>query len=95
MHFLPEKIPKTGPKVIETRDFSKRKIENFKNVLNTLSRLDVQNAPDVQTGYNMFSDTFFHLYNLHFLSVKLKFNKKYHKPLCNNKRHSTQQTINN
>jgi hypothetical protein len=78
IHFLPEKNPKKGPKIIEKRDFSKRKIENFKNVLNTLSWLDVQNAPDVQTGYNMFSDTFFHLYNLHFPKIKLKFNKKFH-----------------
>jgi hypothetical protein len=58
IHFLSEKNPKKEPKIIEKRDFSKRKIENFKDVLKSISWLDVQNAPDVQQGYNIFSDTF-------------------------------------
>jgi len=78
LHFLPDKKAKKTQKYIEKKDFSKRKILNFKNVLNNLNWIDVQNAPDVQTGYNFFSDKFLHLYNLHFPTVKLKFNKKHH-----------------
>ena len=78
IHFLPEKTSKKTQKFIEKRDFSKRKIENFKTVLSNISWIEVQNAPDVHTGYNLFSDTFFHLYNLHFPIVKLKFNKNCH-----------------
>ena len=78
MFFLPENNIKKSPKIIEKRDFSKRKIEDFKTILNGISWNDVINAPNVQTSYNLFSDTFLHLYYLHFPIKKVRFNKKYH-----------------
>jgi hypothetical protein len=61
---------------ITTRDFSKPKLESFKNTLESINWNFVEDAPDAQNAYNLFSDTFNNLYHLNFplKTVKLKLN---------------------
>jgi hypothetical protein len=79
LYFLSERSKKPKPKFIETKDFSKKKIENFNSVLNNINWKPIEDSEDVQTAFNNFSDTFFSLYNIHFPVLKIKFNKNFHK----------------
>jgi len=64
--YLPVNKFKDSPKFFETRDLSKTKIDNFKNALSNFNWSTVLNTQDVQESYNIFSDTFFNLYQLYF-----------------------------
>jgi hypothetical protein len=66
------------PKYVEFRDFSVTNTLNFKLALNGQDWNHVLNSNDTQEAYNLFSDTFFNLYNLFFPLKRVKFNKNYH-----------------
>ncbi len=71
VHFLPEKNQKTKPKTINVRDFSKQRIDQFKNATRNFNWSCVEESADVQTAYNSFSDTFTNFYNLYFPHTEL------------------------
>jgi Endonuclease/Exonuclease/phosphatase family len=66
------------PKYIEFRDFSSNNTLNFNTALNGQDWNHVLNCNDTQVAYNLFSDTFFNLYNLFFPLKRVKFNKNVH-----------------
>jgi Reverse transcriptase (RNA-dependent DNA polymerase) len=66
------------PKYIEFRDFSAGNTLNFNTALRGQDWNHVLNSNDTQEAYNLFSDTFFNLYNLFFPLKRVKFNKNVH-----------------
>ncbi len=50
----------------------------FEQTLHCLRWGSVLDEEDPQISYNLFSDTFFNLYNLHFPLKEIKFNKNFH-----------------
>jgi len=77
--FLQPKKPKLKPKTVVSRNFSKQNMEKFKNSLQNMRWGFVLEEEDPQVAYNLFSDTFFNLYNLQFLLKEVKFNINQHK----------------
>jgi hypothetical protein len=76
--FLQPKKPKLKPKTVVSRNFSKQNMEKFKNSLQNMRWGFVLEEEDPQVAYNLFSDTFFNLYNLQFPLREVKFNINQH-----------------
>jgi hypothetical protein len=76
--FVPTSKPRSTVKSIHARDFSDSNIKKFKETLNSISWQTVREEEDPQIAYNVFSDIFFNLYELHFPKREIKFNKKHH-----------------
>jgi hypothetical protein len=66
-------------KFILKRDFSKQKIDAFKEVLRNLRWETVLNSNEVNESYENFWSDFNVLYELHFPAKQIKFNKNVHK----------------
>jgi len=77
--FIPTNKPRICVKSIFARDFSEANLNKFKSTLHSIRWHDVLNENDPQLAYNMFSDTFFNLYDLQFPKSEIKFNKSFHK----------------
>jgi len=76
--FVPTSKPRSTVKVIHARDFSDKNITKFKETLHSISWQTVRDEEDSQIAYNVFSDIFFNLYEIHFPKREIKFNKKFH-----------------
>jgi hypothetical protein len=66
------------PKVIEQRNFSQQNVQNFTTILLNQNWDHVLECNDTQLAYNLFSDTFFNLFNLAFPLTRVKFNRNIH-----------------
>jgi hypothetical protein len=73
------KCKSTGPKFITTRDFSAPKIENFRDNLRNVRWGNVISYDDTNVCFNNFWTDFSVMYDLHFPSKRIKFNKNFHK----------------
>ncbi len=58
--------------------FSRQNLEKFTAALHNVRWSFVQEEDDPQIAYNLFSDTFLNLYNLHFPLREVRFNKNHH-----------------
>jgi Reverse transcriptase (RNA-dependent DNA polymerase) len=67
------------PQSIETRFINERSIQNFKNDLSNVNWATLLECNDTQLAYDIFSENFFFLYNLHFPLRKVKLNRNIHK----------------
>jgi hypothetical protein len=76
--FLQPKKPSNKPKTIISRDFSQQNLEKFNAALHNIRWGFVLEEDDPQLSYNLFSDTFFNLYNLHFPLREIRFNVNKH-----------------
>jgi len=65
-------------KIIQSRDFSKRNIETFKNNLQNINWNVLKDFQDVDDSYNYFLENFNDLYNLFFPIKTIKPNKNIH-----------------
>jgi hypothetical protein len=73
------KCKTTGPKFITTRDFSFQKIDNFRENLRNLRWRNVTSSEDANVCFNNSWTDFSVMYDLHFPSKRIKFNKNFHK----------------
>jgi hypothetical protein len=76
--FVPTSKPRTVTKSIFARDFSEQNINKFITALNSMRWQAVLSEEDPQIAYNLFSDTFFNLYDLQFPKKEIKFNRSFH-----------------
>jgi hypothetical protein len=76
--FLQPKKPCNKPKTIISRDFSQQNLEKFNAALHNIRWGFVLEEDDPQLSYNLFSDTFINLYNLHFPLGEIRFNVNKH-----------------
>jgi hypothetical protein len=76
--FLQPKKPSNKPKTIISRDFSQQNLEKFNAALHNVRWGFVLEEEDPQLAYNLFSDTFFNLYDLHFPLREIRFNVNKH-----------------
>jgi hypothetical protein len=67
-----------NPKVIEQRNFSQNNVQHFTTILLNQNWDHVLECNDTQLAYNLFSDTFFNLFNLAFPLTRVKFNRNIH-----------------
>jgi hypothetical protein len=66
------------PKFVEYRNFSEANVRNFTNAILALNWDHVLNNADAQQAYNLFSDSFFNLFNLIFPILRTKLNRNVH-----------------
>jgi hypothetical protein len=66
-------------KTFQARDFSADNEIKFRESLNSISWNVVKDAEDAQMAFNIFSDIFNNLFELHFPFRTIKFNKNIHK----------------
>jgi hypothetical protein len=76
--FLQAAKPHESKKTIFSRDFSESNLLKFEQSLHSLRWGLVLEEEDPQMAYNVFSDLFFNLYNLHFPLREIKFHKNFH-----------------
>jgi hypothetical protein len=76
--FLQAAKPHVPKKAVYSRDFSEPNLLKFEQSLHSLRWGFVLEEEDPQAAYNLFSDSFFNLYNLHFPLREIKFNKNFH-----------------
>jgi hypothetical protein len=67
------------PQYIETRFINDRNVQRFKNDLSNVDWNSLYDCHDTQLAYNIFSENFFTLYNIHFPLKKVKLNRNIHK----------------
>jgi len=77
--FPQEPKPHVAKKAVYSRDFSEPNLLKFEQSLHSIRWGFVLEEEDPQIAYNLFSDLFFNLYNLHFPLREIKFNKNLHK----------------
>jgi calcineurin-like phosphoesterase family protein len=65
------------PQVIEQKNFSQNNVQNFTNMLLGQNWEHVLECNDTQNAYNLFSDTFFNLFNLAFPTTRVKLTAMY------------------
>jgi hypothetical protein len=66
------------PKFVERRNFSENNVVNFTNALLNQNWNNILECNDAQLAYNLFSDSFFNLFNVHFPLSRVKFNRNIH-----------------
>jgi hypothetical protein len=76
--FLQTTKPHESKKTVFSRDFSESNLLKFEQSLHSLRWGLVLEEEDPQMAYNVLSDLFFNLYNLHFPMREIKFNKNFH-----------------
>jgi exonuclease III len=75
---LNEKRIFSHPKFIERRNFSQNNVNNFTNLLLAQNWNHVLECDETQNAYNLFSDTFFNIFNASFPLTRAKFNRNVH-----------------
>jgi endonuclease/exonuclease/phosphatase family metal-dependent hydrolase len=75
---LNEQCKPSHPKFIERRVFSQNNVINFSNSLLEQDWTHVIDCNDTQIAYNLFSDTFFNIFNTSFPLTRAKFNRNIH-----------------
>lgn len=76
---IPTCETKTGCKFQYTRNFTKKKINEFKQLLKSICWQPVLTLNDTNTAFDTFWDIFHTFFNLHFPIKKMKFNRNIHK----------------
>ncbi len=73
-------FPKTNKnRFIEGRNFSETNLNKFLNNFRSINWTDFYSLNDTQAAFDLFSENFLTLYNLHFPAIKVKFNANYHR----------------
>jgi hypothetical protein len=67
------------PQYIETRFINDANVQRFKNDLSNVNWNSLYDCHETQLAYNIFSENFFVLYNLHFPLKRVKLNRNIHK----------------
>ena len=74
---LPSKKMKQQTNLIKRRVFSKENCDKFRQTLGSISWNSVTSVDESQLSFNIFSDIFLNLFELHFPMQTIKFNKNF------------------